>query len=111
MATYNSLDHIISSVRSSNLNFTYQETPFSLYLTIRKTSIKKHQSNGSESSQMGDVVALETENLVLKSCIRDLEGKLSAFNKDTCDEELCNEGMISSTPLLFTANKYNFNFN
>ena len=72
MATYNSLDHIISSVRSSNLNFTYQETPFSLYLTIRKTSIKKHQSNGSESSQMGDVVALEAENLVLKSCIRDL---------------------------------------
>ena len=87
MATYNSLDRIISSVRSSNLNFTYQETPFSLYLTIRKTSIKKHQSNGSESSQMGvrhDVVALEEENLVLKSYIRDLEGKLSAF-KDTME--------------------------
>ena len=87
MAVCSALDDIISSVRYSNLNFAYQETPFSLYLTIRKTKIKKeHSSLGLQSSQkivrQDDVVALELENLSLKRHISDLEGKFSAA-KDT----------------------------
>ena len=75
MAISNSLDQIISSVyvRTSNLHFTYQETPFSLYLTIRKTTINKDQASVLQSRQMNvqqaqhDVEALKTENLSLKT--------------------------------------------
>ena len=77
MTTLNALDHIISSVRSSELNYSYQETPFSLYLTIRKTKIKKHEASGFKSSQT-DVKALKEENLSLKGCISDLQDKLDA---------------------------------
>ena len=36
----NSCDFIINSVRNSALNFSSQETPYSLYLTIRKSFVK-----------------------------------------------------------------------
>ena len=39
---HNLVDKILYSVRSSNLNYTCQETPYSVYLTIRK-SWRKHQ--------------------------------------------------------------------
>ena len=80
MATCNALDNIISSVRYSNLNYSYQETPFSLYLTIRKTKVKRNHG-GEQSGQQDvkhDVVALEQENSSLKSCIHDLKEKLDA---------------------------------
>ena len=83
MATSNALDNIISSVRSSNLNYSFQETPFSLYLTIRKTEVVKreHASCSEQSGQQDtkhDVEAIKQENLSLKSCIHDLEEKLDA---------------------------------
>ena len=86
MATSNSLDRIIKSVRSSNLNFAYQETPFSLYLTIRKTVVKNNQSSSLQSSQENcqhDVEALERENLSLKKSVCELEDKLSASKETT----------------------------
>ena len=35
-----SCDFILKEVRSSSLNYSVQETPFSLYLTIRKSLVK-----------------------------------------------------------------------
>ena len=79
------LDHIINSVRSSNFNFAYQETPYSLYLTIRKTEIKNNRQIGSSQSNASPVViaqhdgeALAKENMLQKSNIRELEEKLNA---------------------------------
>ena len=40
LAVSTSCEVILQSVRSSNLNFTIQETPYSMYLTIRKTFTK-----------------------------------------------------------------------
>ena len=39
----NSFDHIVNSVRDSLLNYSIQETPFSMYLTIRKSFSKAKQ--------------------------------------------------------------------
>ena len=81
-------DHILNSVRSSNLNFANQETPYSLYLTIRKTQIKtNHQSNSFQSNGSVGIVqhgreVLEKENLIMKTRIRELEDKVNA-SRDT----------------------------
>ena len=40
---------ILSSVRSSNLNFSCQETPFSIYLTIRISPVRFHHDSDSRS--------------------------------------------------------------
>ena len=83
MATCNALDNIISSVRSSNLNYSYQETPFSLYITIRKTKVKRvHASGDHQSGQQDFKHNVELENLSLKSCIRDLEEKIDAYENN-----------------------------
>ena len=80
-------DHILNSVRSSNLNFAYQETPYSLYLTIRKTQIKNNhqansfQLNGSARVVQDDRETFEKENIASKSRIRELEDKIKA----SCD--------------------------
>ena len=44
-----SCDEIIRSIRSSNLHFTTQETPFSLYITVRKKLINKQFDSVSEN--------------------------------------------------------------
>ena len=36
-------DAIISSVKKSNLNFYIQESPFSIFLNLRKTFIKNRE--------------------------------------------------------------------
>ena len=86
MATFQSLDQIINCVRSSNLNFAYQETPYSLYMTIRKTNIKNHQACSLQPSQVKsqyDVELMDRENLSLKNHIRELEAKLNASEDAT----------------------------
>ena len=45
-----SCDFIINSVRDSSLNFSLQETPYSLYLTIRKTFSKASLSSEQNST-------------------------------------------------------------
>ena len=36
-----SCDLVIESVRASSLNYNLQETPYSIYLSIRKSSLKR----------------------------------------------------------------------
>ena len=49
-------NQVLLSVRSSNLNFSSQETPYSIYLTIRKSLIKLKGSfvNAAVSSHSKD---------------------------------------------------------
>ena len=41
----NSCEQVLDSVRSSNLNFSTNETPFSIYLTVRKSFVKFSNTN------------------------------------------------------------------
>ena len=50
-----------------------------MYLTIRKTKVKRDHASGCQQDVKHDVGALEIENLSLKSCIHDLEEKLDAY--------------------------------
>ena len=73
---------IINSVRLSNLNFSYQETPYFIYLTIRKTQVKNNihagsfQTNGSQENVLRDKEVLEKENMSLKHCMCELKESL-----------------------------------
>ena len=72
-----SCDQIIHSVRTANLNFAYQETPFSIYITVRKTVTKLQQGQQSlpsnRTAAADDLTkALEEENTALKTKLKDL---------------------------------------
>ena len=72
-----SCDSVISSVRASSLNFSIQETPYSLFLTIRKFFVKSTQVFSPSQSLIGEnpeivrnlenrIKSVEKANLVLK---------------------------------------------
>ena len=78
---------ILSSVRSSNLNFSCQETPFSIYLTIRKSPIKFHHVSEALTQGLAPVQNAVIDNLVkttvdentaLKNVLEELETELEA---------------------------------
>jgi exonuclease VII small subunit len=67
----NSCDNVLTSVRDSSLNFSLQETPFSIYITIRKSflrcrsdSLDKNPSNYKEEQTSGK--SQELEDLITK---------------------------------------------
>ena len=67
----NSCDHIVKSVRDSFLNYSIQETPFSMYLTIRKSFSKSRQLLNSDevrisTSNSNDRQSEEIEALRMK---------------------------------------------
>ena len=90
MAMFPTYDHIINCVRSSNLNFSYQETPFSLYFTIRKSHVKYNSYQDditppipSQTLDNPDIEGLMKENLTLKEKLLELEVKLDASEETT----------------------------
>ena len=73
-------ESIIDSVRSSHLNFSIQETPFSLYLTIRKSYSKRFPTQVLETSPPFLVeTSREFESKI--ETLMTLNSKLSARNK------------------------------
>ena len=90
MAMIPTYNHIINCVRSSNLNFSYQETPFSLYFTIRKLHVKYNSYQDditppipSQTLDNPDIEGLMKENLTLKEKLLELEVKLDASEETT----------------------------
>ena len=78
-----SCDEILNSVRSTNLNFSCQETPFSLYLTIRKSLVKFNhaykppaQANVVDNDNASDNLIIVEENIALKNNLKRLENEL-----------------------------------
>ena len=76
-------EFLLQQIRSSNLNFILEETPFSAYLTIRKSFLKNINSsnllttfNNSEEMLKKKIADLEAENLYLKSDNFDLRTEL-----------------------------------
>ena len=81
-----SCDTILHSVRSSNLNFSCQETPFSMYLTVRKSLSKFHfeKEPTDGQSQVTDrlIKLVNDENAALKSELDRMKTDLE-YAKDT----------------------------
>ena len=55
-------DEIIKCVRSSNLHFSVQETPFSLYVTVRKKLVRNDVKAPRESEILLNELAITKEN-------------------------------------------------
>ena len=92
----NSCYRICESVRTSNLNFSYTETPYSLYFTIRKSLVKlnnpisssnqvfgrttdaekSHSSNHEENDDL--VISVRKENVKLKERLNAMQSNLDA---------------------------------
>ena len=83
MTMANACDIILNSVRSSNLNFACQETPFSIYLTIRKTQVKLLNPSISQPIERKDSRSLVDENSTLKEKIQRLMKEIEASKDDT----------------------------
>ena len=79
---------IVNTVKKSNLNFYIQESPFSLFINLRKTFIKTKTGGLSPSSNIsnleetnativekGKVEKLENENTSLGDAIKHLEAE------------------------------------
>ena len=67
-----SCDLVLNSVRSSHLNFSFQETPFSIYLTVRKSFSKP---NFDYNPEVDSKQYINQENLIesLKSNLKSVE--------------------------------------
>ena len=55
-------DEIIKCIRSSNLHFPVQETPFLMYVTVRKKLVKKDVKAPYESEILPNELAITKEN-------------------------------------------------
>ena len=81
----NSCDLILNSARNSSLNFTIQETPFSIYLTIRKTLNKSSptfQQNCVQPFQIFDADQNEAELVTLKQKLKDVQESNDILKND-----------------------------
>ena len=69
-------DLIVSSVKKSKLNFHIQESPFSLFINLRKTFIK--DTNGNSLQPLGDIFG--NENIVDNKVKVEEEERKSSLN-------------------------------
>ena len=108
MDTNSAVNVIVSTVKSSNLNFLIQESPFSLQITLRKTFIKnkngttlqpfRENNNTCEFEQKVQIEKLQQENSALHDSVKHLETDLSE-TRDTLqklNKKLENEKAVLS---------------
>ena len=126
-------DQVLKCVKDSNLHFVVKETPFSLYITLRKKFVTENNSNNLEPKENDQVqtleeslISLQTENDALdqeNSDIRtryeemkvingELSEKLSQAKTELCDwmssyssVEKANEETLEEIEVLKGANK------
>ena len=80
-------DMLIASLRESNLNFLVQETPFSAFITIRKTFCRgayKSVKNPLPEENAVELNNLKHENEVLKNALEDKELQLESYKEASC---------------------------
>ena len=75
-------DAIISSVKKSNLNFYIQETPFSLFINLRKTFINNKSGDILQSDHCETIATVKTE--VEQDSIRKLETEVNETRDALC---------------------------
>ena len=92
MDANSAVDMIVSTVKTSNLNFLIQESPFSLQINLRKTFIKNKNGmtlqpvckndTACKIDQKVQIKKMEQENSTLHDFIKRLEDETrEAFNK------------------------------
>ena len=121
METDKAVNVVLSSVKKSNLNFYIQESPFSLYINLRKTFIKNKEGNilyppcsdtttDDTIKQKEEVAKLEKENCNLRDTVGQLEAelnetrnalhksnnKLENINKDVKNLQMENEILVNT---------------
>ena len=79
-----SCSEILNSVRNSKLNFSCQETPFSIYLTVRKSWNRKVCETGHQVNEPNSDLVL-SENLSQKAELDDVKAQLK-ISKDNTKE-------------------------
>ena len=77
-----SCNNIMKSVRNSCLNFSLQETPFSLYLTVRKSKLKHLQASVSKCEN--DLLNHNPDHLKCQAKLQKVE---EAFDNLKIDHE------------------------
>ena len=76
------IEAVMTSVRDSHLNFSIQETPFSIYLTLRKPFAKNNQSHLLKPNQPRQQIHVESEQIREK--VKMLEKKLKDEELKSC---------------------------
>ena len=87
---------VLTVLKESNLNYLVNETPYSAFVTIRKTFVKQIESS-EVSLAYNDIssneLALSQENLALKSRIKGLESDKGHLRIDIENLELSLEAL------------------
>ena len=81
----NSCDHIVKSVRDSFLNYSIQETPFSMYLTIRKSFSKSRHLRNSDDVRISTFNSNDRQSEEIDALIKKLK-KTEDSNTDLKDK-------------------------
>ena len=95
----NSCQLILETVRSSNINFMIQETPYSIYLTLRKSAAKSQTSPWIQTQAISALknelerVIFDSESLANKC--KTLDHEKASLTKDL-EEEICHSLNIKS---------------
>ena len=89
MSTSIMFDHLLNSVKSSNLNFHIQQTHFAAVISIKKTLVKDHHGQFLKPPTLDSniVTSLKAENHELCNRIEKLEKYASPLKNDL-EEEL-----------------------
>ena len=85
-------DAIISSVKKSNLNFYIQETPFSLFINLRKTFINNKSGDILQSDHCETIATVKTE--VEQDSIRKLETEVNETRDALCKQSCKNMSLV-----------------
>ena len=84
-----SYSFIVDTVRSSSLNFSIQETPYSLYFTIRKSFVQRPVSSSQMISKYMPETQVNCDMEQLKKKLKVLEDKNNMLRNDY-EEEINN---------------------
>ena len=94
MAASQAFSEILQSVTSSKLNFSVSLTPYSAYITIRKSFIKNFAPPGNYQEVSTITEDLKVENAELKSDMKELVVQINNLNVET---KASKDGKIPST--------------
>ena len=80
-------EKVLSTVKKSALNFIIQETPFSAYLTIRKTYCKDIKNltvaeDNHDEQNKEKITKFEKENIYLKNELEEIRTKFEIVKKE-----------------------------
>ena len=85
MAAYKTSDLVLSCIKASNLNYTIQESPFSVLINMRKTFVKDKNGEPFFGENLLDFYAanrkLREENEALESKVNNLEFECEGYVK------------------------------